>query len=521
MNLNVLKSYLIKLGVQVDDTAVNKMKHVVNDLTGLVSSRSLVMSKAALSGAGVIVGALAYVDAAIIKNIMNVAEADMSYQLLAQKMFMTADAAKAFKLSSEALDASLFEIAWNAELKGHYFELVHQINSLKTPPEAREMFREVRETAFQFTRLKVSATSALEWISYHLLRMNKGELGEFKKTIKEFSDGVINNIPEWTYRLSQFLQVPIQLSSAGLKVLKDVWGMISLIGGGFKRGMNEFFGKMPSWVRDITALSAILLPMLVIGSPFLKGMAVLVGLLAMIEDFYGYMEGRDSLDILKPFWRVVEYLGTIFTAAIIGAKTLWEHFVWALFNPGTPHPSGMGPLEHAKREVTNFRDWLANETDPSIPNPFRKAKEDPVLPFEGKGPTFVPGTAKKGASPTEELTFEGKGPTFVPGTAKKGASPTEELTFADKINRPLSWMIEAYVELFQRIKETSQASLPPSASLIPATSSASGQNITHNTFLAEIHANTTDPDAIAQKTMRAMERMLKEKEERDKIKERF
>ena len=88
MNLNVLKSYLIKLGVQVDDTAVNKMKHVVNDLTGLVSKDSLVMSKAALRGAGVIVGALASVDAAIIKNIMNVAEADMSYQLLAQKMLL-------------------------------------------------------------------------------------------------------------------------------------------------------------------------------------------------------------------------------------------------------------------------------------------------------------------------------------------------------------------------------------------------------------------------------------------------
>jgi hypothetical protein len=512
MNLNVLKSYLIKLGVQVDDTAVNKMKHVVNDLTGLVSSRSLVMSKAALRGAGVIVGALASVDAAIIKNVMNVAEADMSYQLLAQKMFMTADAAKAFKLSSDALDASLFEIAWNAELKGRYFELVHQINSLKTPPEAREMFREVRETAFQFTRLKVSATSALEHISYNIIRMNRGPLAEFRHDLEEMVDRFIKNLPEWSVKVAKWLNVPAKLSISGMKVVGGFFKLVKTVVDYLSEKLDWLFDKLPKGAKSGALLGALFTPQLLlafgIGSPFLAGMTTFVGLLLMIDDFIGRQEGRKTSNFLRPFWEIVEWITTGFMEIVLGAMVLWDHFTWKISHPFTDHPSGLSWSEDAWKQIGDYGryadEWIRKRSG--------KTAEESI----GFSSIFESMMSSKAGRP-ESTAGQGSSGFFsgITGDFWGGRKSYQSLGFVSPL---ADFFGKRAFALMNDVIESRQSPLIGGG--FP-TGPYVGDSTNYFSINVNVPPSHLTPEAVRDVTEQAVKRVIREKEETDKIKERF
>lgn len=354
MNPDIIKSYLVKLGVQVDSAAFNKMQSILDDVGKAISGNAVTSSAAMLKGASTIVGALVAIDTAIIKTVEQVAKADLQYQLLAQRMFLSVDAAKAFKLSSDALGASIHEIAWNAELKERYFILVNQINELKTPPEARRMLQEVRSIGFEFTKLKTSATSAIEWITFHLLKLNKGELFEMRSKLTEWVDKIIKNIPEWSKKVADFLQVPLQLLASALKFLEGIWTVGTKLGGFILDLLGKIWRLLPDIGKEAALLGAILAPLFFLNSPFLLGLAAISTALLLIDDLMAFKEGRESLKLLVPVWETLEIAISKVVAAIIAADVAYSHFV--AYREGVPHPSGLSVGEDIKKSIQEHFD---------------------------------------------------------------------------------------------------------------------------------------------------------------------
>ena len=198
----VLEEYLVKLGIQFDNNALKKAKGSVDDfkkkLEGMISKN--VYATATTN----FVGAIGAITIEITKMVNQVAKADMQYQLLAQRMFMSVQATKAFTLASETMGNSLQEIAWNVELREKYFDLVDMVNKLEVPQESRDMLKQVRGIGHEFDRLKLAGKLATEWLAISLLNLNKGALTEIKTKLRSFTETIFDKIPMWSKQLAEF-----------------------------------------------------------------------------------------------------------------------------------------------------------------------------------------------------------------------------------------------------------------------------------------------------------------------------
>lgn len=327
MDTEIFKSYLIKLGVQIDTAAFDKMKDLLNDLEKVmgksVSSQAMQMT----AGAGLIVGAYATVMTAITKTIGKVAEADMSYQLLAQRMYMSVEAAKAYKQATDTLGYSIDQIAWNAELQSKYLILVKQINDLKLPPEAADMFKQVRGIGFEFDRLKLLSEQTLERVAYNLLRLNKGELYNLRKGFNDWVEDAITKVPEVAEKIANFLQPFVEIGKNIFQLFESVVGFIKDIGIGLEpvvTKIGELWNKL-SGVHKQALLLGGAFAILMKGSPLFSGISALGLALIGIDDLMAFKNGRESMEALIWVWKGLYKIANGYALLMISIATTWDH----------------------------------------------------------------------------------------------------------------------------------------------------------------------------------------------------
>lgn len=340
MDPEVLRSYMIKLGVQVDTGAFDKMKKMLGDLEKVMGKHASSTAMQMAKGAGLTVGAYAAVMTSIGKLVQKVSEADMSYQLLAQKMYMSADAVKAFKQATDTLGNSIDEIAWNAELKERYVTLVADIQKLKVPEDAKDMMKQVRGIGFEFDRLKLASKLTLEQVAYNLLRLNKGELSDMSKTFTGWVDRVYERIPQVAKRIADFLQPFIDVGASAIRFLKEFWDLLLPIregAGVLADKFKEIWAIIPDIVKQALILSGVL-AFFLLGSPLAVGMAGIAAALLLIDDYMAFKEGRESLQALIPVWKTLEAVVYGVAAAIKIIGITISHISAAI--RGEAHPSG-------------------------------------------------------------------------------------------------------------------------------------------------------------------------------------
>ena len=250
---NVLEEYLVKLGIQFDNNALKKAKGSIDDfkknLEGMISKN--VYATAAANFIGV-VGA---VTIEITKMVNQVAKADMQYQLLAQRMFMSVQATKAFTLASETMGHNLQEIAWNVELREKYFDLVDMVNKLEVPQESRDMLKQVRGIGHEFDRLKLAGKLATEWLAIGLLNLNKGALTEIKTKLRSFTETIFDKIPMWSKQLAEFLDVPIKLALTVIRFLGDIKDVAVPILSTIWDWLVKIWDMMAPWQKQLVYIS--------------------------------------------------------------------------------------------------------------------------------------------------------------------------------------------------------------------------------------------------------------------------
>ncbi len=536
----ILRSYLVKLGVAVDLEAANNIKDGLGQVQKIIGEHTDKITK--ITGAGVAAAAtfLGAIDIAILKTVKNVTKADLEYDLLSRRMFMGADAAKAFKIATDELGYSLSEIAWNEELRAQYFTLVDQINKLRLPPEAKEMFQGFRDLVFQFSRLRVAAKSAFEYIAYNLLSLNEGDLKRFSDRLKEIIQYVIENIPNWSVTIAEFLQVPLELTKTFFRLIGSLWDLFKEGGNVLKEvwdKVKELWDMLPDWAKKLAVIAGVL-SVFTINSPLIIGIAAFVGFLTLVNDFFGWMEGKDSSHILAPLWTLADFIAFGLNSVIVTAIVLWDN-LWKAIK------GDWAGWANVKEDL--FREWGFLEEAWKEQKEGRKAKrrktlgleegeEDPIdrddfAPFlpdlEDLGDALVGGTSnivgstikKKAASLVKETLWEAT-PDFIKGLIEIGSF--FKGMFTDSLTALNPYQV-AFPGAYPYIPDDAGKDILDSyKSHFPG---AAGSNVTEGDYYSispTININTLAQDTgeISESVMKAMQESIDQARRRTNIKMR-
>ncbi len=455
---NVLEEYLVKLGIQFDTNALKEAKRSVDDfkkkLEGMISKN--VYATATTN----FVGAIGAITIEITKMVNQVAKADMQYQLLAQRMFMSVQATKAFTLASETMGNSLQEIAWNVELRERYFDLVDMVNKLEIPQESRDMLKQVRGIGHEFDRLKLAGKLSLEWLAVHILNLNKGGISELHSKLRLFTENIFDKIPMWSKQLAEFLDVPIKLAKTVIRLIGDIWDVAAPVLSTIWNWLIKIWDMMAPWSKQLVILSGLLIAVFspVLG-PIAAATVALTTFFLLLEDFYAYCDGRKSSELLEPFWEFVEFLKFDLQKTILRVIVIADHLWTAL--RGKKHESGLGWKEHLEKELAELeklhfdekaeRDRKREEAKKAIAD--EQAKEKAVAPSGAPTPTKLPTAIAPQEKELLNVIARGEG-TSDEQARKKGYSSGYDVTlgygaYGGKTAKPLTEMTLAEIEQHQ------------------------------------------------------------------------
>ena len=242
MDMNVIKSYLVQLGAKIDDTSWNQTVGKVKELEKTIETVTSSMSKSFTTASSAITGALIGVTTATGGLLDHVSQLDMGYQKFALSMYMSTKQAKELKIVTDAMGENINDIAWIPELRQRYMSLMQETQTLEgqIPGGGEAMMRGIRDIRFEFTRLKVEATYALQWIAMYLDKYLSNSLGNFKGGMKDLNNWLVSNMPVWTKKVADFLGAIITTIWKLLPSLDDVTNWIKNIPDNLQKLENAF-----------------------------------------------------------------------------------------------------------------------------------------------------------------------------------------------------------------------------------------------------------------------------------------
>lgn len=282
---NILEEYLVRIGAEVDKDAFAGAAQAISNLSGMLGKLGAI-----LKYGGIVVG-LAKVTESVIDNIKAVASADLEYQKLAQSMWVTKDTAKTLSVVLKTMGASQEDVAWVPELREQFFRLRQEMAELSTPADADGQLAWIREIGYDVQSLQLKLKMFKEWVVYYLIKELQPYIKEFQEFIRWLNDKFSKNLPVLARKVASVLASVVRVAMSLVKVLKWVF-----------EGIYNFIDALPSKTKALVAVFAAV-GAAIMASPFGLMLAAIGMALVMLEDFFGYLEGRESSNTLKPLWK--------------------------------------------------------------------------------------------------------------------------------------------------------------------------------------------------------------------------
>lgn len=282
---NILEEYLVRIGAEVDKDAFAGAAQAISNLSGMLGKLGTI-----LKYGGIVVG-LAKVTESVIDNIKAVASADLEYQKLAQSMWVTKDTAKTLSVVLKTMGASQEDVAWVPELREQFFRLRQEMAELSTPADADNQLAWIREIGYDVQSLQLKLKMFKEWVVYYLIKELQPYIKEFQEFIRWLNDKFGKNLPALARKVASVLASVVRVAMSLVKALKWLF-----------EGIYNFVDALPSKTKALVAVFAVVGAAIMAG-PFGLMMMAIGTALIMLEDFFGYLEGRESSNTLKPLWK--------------------------------------------------------------------------------------------------------------------------------------------------------------------------------------------------------------------------
>lgn len=282
---NILEEYLVRIGAEVDKDAFAGAAKAINNLSGMLGKLGSILKY------GAIFAGLAKVTEAVIDNIKAVASADLEYQKLAQSMWVTKDTAKTLSVVLKTMGASQEDVAWVPELREQFFRLRQEMAELSTPADADGQLAWIREIGYDVQSLQLKLKMFKEWVVYYLIKELQPYIKEFQEFIRWLNDKFGKSLPALARKVASVLASVVRVAVSLVKALKWLF-----------EGIYNFIDALPSKTKALVAVFAVVGAAIMAG-PFGLMMMAIGTALIMLEDFFGYLEGRESSNTLKPLWK--------------------------------------------------------------------------------------------------------------------------------------------------------------------------------------------------------------------------
>jgi hypothetical protein len=208
--MNVMESYLIKLGTTIDVGAFNKFQSTLMQANNQVASMTSGAVKDFIKLEGAMVGTFTAIGAGIITLADRTAMADQQYRLLGERMLMGKENARSMQMALDVLGATLAQVTYDPELNERYNDLLERNEALSKSlgsnfdnnmKQIRGLRVEVKQFGTELTFLSMGTVSKL----FDKLGYGSGDLlKRFRDLNQEFSE----DMPKWVDQASTFL-VPI------------------------------------------------------------------------------------------------------------------------------------------------------------------------------------------------------------------------------------------------------------------------------------------------------------------------
>lgn len=282
---NILEEYLVRIGAEVDKDAFAGAAKAINNLSGMLGKLGSILKY------GAIFAGLAKVTEAVIDNIKAVASADLEYQKLAQSMWVTKDTAKTLSVVLKTMGASQEDVAWVPELREQFFRLRQEMAELSTPADADNQLAWIREIGYDVQSLQLKLKMFKEWVVYYLIKELQPYIKEFQEFIRWLNAKFGKSLPALARKVASVLASIVRITMSLVKALKWLF-----------EGIYNFIDALPSKTKALVAVFAVVGAAIMAG-PFGLMMMAIGTALIMLEDFFGYLEGRESSETLKPLWK--------------------------------------------------------------------------------------------------------------------------------------------------------------------------------------------------------------------------
>lgn len=282
---NILEEYLVRIGAEVDKDAFAGAAKAINNLSGMLGKLGSILKY------GAIFAGLAKVTEAVIDNIKAVASADLEYQKLAQSMWVTKDTAKTLSVVLKTMGASQEDVAWVPELREQFFRLRQEMAELSTPADADNQLAWIREIGYDVQSLQLKLKMFKEWVVYYLIKELQPYIKEFQEFIHWLNAKFGKSLPALARKVASVLASVVRVAMSLVKALKWLF-----------EGIYNFIDALPSKTKALVAVFAVVGAAIMAG-PFGLMMMAIGTALIMLEDFFGYLEGRESSNTLKPLWK--------------------------------------------------------------------------------------------------------------------------------------------------------------------------------------------------------------------------
>lgn len=288
-----LEEYLVKLGWDIDEMSFSKALGMISRVEGGSAKMvgSLVSNTA--KGAAALASVFLALELGVAKTISKVADADLEVERFARKMWTTETKARSFTTALSAMGASYNDIFYMTPEEYNSFMTLNNLGQqLEAPKALQDDLRLVRDIQFEFSKMKMEANYATQWVAYYFIEHFKIPMQEGKTALESLNDYIMKNMPQIAKKVSHFL---IEIVDAGTMVVR----VIKLVGSVLTNVVELFPPGMLKIAAAIAAITA-----LIMANPLI---AFLVGLFMVLEDLAVWQKGGKAA--LGGIWEMFAEIG--------------------------------------------------------------------------------------------------------------------------------------------------------------------------------------------------------------------
>lgn len=309
-NIDYIKSYMIRLGVDVDDMSFNKWDGTLKKLDNSFKSISGNLEKSdrkihdsvknklstLLKTSAKVATVFATASIGIGKFMHSIADSDMEMQKFARRLYLSTDQAKALQNTLGAMDLSLGDlqdVAYNPELFKQYREFLNLAKSFKAPDGMKQSFKDIRSIFAEFQKFNLTFNYFRERVVHFIYNTIRVPAQKFKNFLQLFNTKFAVNINRWAERLGTLLGMVLRMGLRIAEIFKNAGAFIL-------RLWNRLSGFNQKLIGGFLLLSK-----LIKASPIWKMFTLISGLTLLYDDYKTFNEGGISSEKLKPIWNFV------------------------------------------------------------------------------------------------------------------------------------------------------------------------------------------------------------------------